>query len=157
MSAKDTQVGDDHYKKLGDYQPWEVLKHWLTPEEFRGYMKGTAIAYLARERGKGGDTDIEKAEHTLAGLRELAITPASEIVRRMTEKKAGDAAIRKEAFDTLADFLNLTTTKPIAPLENGQSVNVVTCPKCQGMPELIGGARCCDNCAGVGVVEVQPE
>lgn len=70
-SALDKQVGGDHYKKLGAYQPWEVLRRWLTPEEFRGYMKGQAIAYLARERDKGGDDDIAKAEHYLAGLREL--------------------------------------------------------------------------------------
>lgn len=67
----DTQHGGDHYKKLGAYQPWEVLRAWLTPEEFRGYMKGTAIAYLAREQDKGGDLDIQKAVHTLQGLVEL--------------------------------------------------------------------------------------
>lgn len=64
----DVQIGGDHYKKLGAYQPWQVLQAWLTPEEFRGYMKGTAIAYLARERDKGGDMDIEKSKHTLEGL-----------------------------------------------------------------------------------------
>ncbi|MGS0573470.1 DUF3310 domain-containing protein [Xanthomonas oryzae pv. oryzicola] len=71
MSALEHQVGGNHYSKLGDYQPWEVLRRWLTPEEFRGYMKGTAIAYLARERDKGGDTDIQKALHTLQGFSEL--------------------------------------------------------------------------------------
>ena len=71
MSALDVQEGGDHYKKLGAYQPWEVLRRWLTPEEFRGYMKGTAIAYLARERDKGGMVDISKAGHTLEGLVEL--------------------------------------------------------------------------------------
>ncbi len=70
-SALDTQEGGDHYKKLGEYQPWEVLRRWLSPEEFRGYMKGTAIAYLARERDKGGVLDIKKAAHTLRGLTEL--------------------------------------------------------------------------------------
>lgn len=70
-SALDVQEGGDHYKKLGDYQPWEVLRRWLTPEEFRGYMKGTAIAYLAREQDKGGMLDIKKAGHTLQGLVEL--------------------------------------------------------------------------------------
>ena len=71
MSALDVQEGGDHYKKLGAYQPWEVLRRWLTPEEFRGYMKGTAIAYLAREQDKGGMLDIRKAGHTLQGLVEL--------------------------------------------------------------------------------------
>lgn len=71
LSALDVQVDGDHYKKLGAYQPWEVLRRWLTPEEFRGYMKGTAIAYLAREQDKGGIVDIQKACHTLQGLVEL--------------------------------------------------------------------------------------
>jgi hypothetical protein len=71
LSALDVQEGGDHYKKLGAYQPWEVLRRWLTPEEFRGYMKGTAIAYLAREQDKGGMLDIKKAGHTLQGLVEL--------------------------------------------------------------------------------------
>lgn len=71
-SALDNQVGGDHYRKHGDYQPWEVLRHWLTPDEFRGFMKGQAIVYLARERDKGGDEDVSKAEHYLRGLLELA-------------------------------------------------------------------------------------
>lgn len=70
-SALNTQHGGDHYKKLGDYQPWQVYKVWLTPEEFRGYMKGTAIERLARERHKGGDLDIQKATHTLQAFLEM--------------------------------------------------------------------------------------
>lgn len=65
QSAKDVQIGGDHYKKLGHHQPWEVLATWMTPEELRGYMKGTVIAYLAREQEKGKDQDIEKALHTM--------------------------------------------------------------------------------------------
>ena len=71
MSASDTQVGGNHYKDMGDYQPWDVLKHWLTPEEYRGYQKGVAIAYLARERSKGGAQDIAKAAHHLQKLVEV--------------------------------------------------------------------------------------
>lgn len=65
LSALNSQVGGDHYKKLGEFQPWNVLAHWLTPEELRGYMKGTVIAYLARERDKGGDVDVSKSSHTM--------------------------------------------------------------------------------------------
>lgn len=64
-SPLDSQVGGNHYKEMGEFQPWNVLAHWLTPEELRGYMKGTVIAYLARERAKGSDTDIEKSMHTM--------------------------------------------------------------------------------------------
>lgn len=71
MSANDTQVGGDHYKSLGQFQPWDVLRHWLTPEEYRGWMKGNAIVYLAREQQKGGDQDIGKAAHHLQKLLEV--------------------------------------------------------------------------------------
>lgn len=61
----DVQVGGDHYKTLGEYQPWQVAAAWLTPEELRGAMKFTVISYLAREQQKGGDQDIAKALHTM--------------------------------------------------------------------------------------------
>lgn len=67
----DVQVGGEHYKKLGQYQPWQVLAACMTPEELRGYMKGTVIAYLMRERDKGGDTDIRKSLHTIQLWEEL--------------------------------------------------------------------------------------
>lgn len=67
----DVQVGGEHYKKLGQYQPWQVLAACMTLEELRGYMKGTVIAYLMRERDKGGDTDIRKALHTIQLWEEL--------------------------------------------------------------------------------------
>lgn len=71
LKVKETQVGGDHYKKMGDYQPWQVAAEWLTPEELRGYMKGTVIAYLAREQDKGKDMDIEKALHTMQLFQEV--------------------------------------------------------------------------------------
>jgi len=52
-SALDNQVGGAHYKDMA-VQPWEAMEAWLTPEEYRGYHKGVAIAYLARERSKAG-------------------------------------------------------------------------------------------------------
>lgn len=77
-SVLNIQHGGDHYKKLGSFQPWQVLQAWLTPAEFRGYMKGTAIAYLARELDKGRDLDIDKAIHTLQGYMELSKKETSE-------------------------------------------------------------------------------
>lgn len=71
MTASNNQIGGTHYKEMGDYQPWDVLQHWLTPEEYRGYQKGVAIAYLARERAKGGDQDLRKALHHLQKMVEV--------------------------------------------------------------------------------------
>jgi hypothetical protein len=66
-SALAGQVGGDHYREMA-VQPWEAMEAWLTPEEYRGYHKAVAIAYLARERQKGGDEDIKKAIHHLQRL-----------------------------------------------------------------------------------------
>lgn len=71
-SAIDVQIGGDHYKKMGAYQPWEVLARCMTPDELRGFAKGTVIAYLMREGDKGGDQDMRKARHTLQLWEELA-------------------------------------------------------------------------------------
>ncbi len=70
-SALDVQEGGDHYKKMGHYQPWEVLSKWMKPDELKGFMKGTVIAYLAREEDKGGRLDIKKAMHTIQLYLEL--------------------------------------------------------------------------------------
>ena len=53
MSADTKQHGGSHYKDTPhEHQPWNVLQSWLTPEEYRGWQKGVAIVYLARERLK---------------------------------------------------------------------------------------------------------
>lgn len=70
-SALDEQVGGDHYKKLGEFQPWSVLHKWLTPEELKGFMKGTVISYLQREADKGQREGIRKAHHTMSLYLEL--------------------------------------------------------------------------------------
>jgi hypothetical protein len=70
-SALDVQEGGDHYKKMGIYQPWQVLSVWMTPEEMKGAMKKEVIAYLAREADKGGRMDIKKAMHTIQIYLEL--------------------------------------------------------------------------------------
>ena len=61
------QVGGNHYKSL-TVQPWDAMESWLTPEEFRGFLKGNAIKYLART--KNAD-DVLKAQHYLLKLNSL--------------------------------------------------------------------------------------
>lgn len=63
MTADDSQVGGDHYHKL-DVQPWTAMQAWMTPEEFRGFLKGNAIKYLARKKDSERQ-DVEKAIHYL--------------------------------------------------------------------------------------------
>lgn len=70
-SALNHQIGGNHYKKYGDYQPWQVLAKWLSPEELKGAMKKEVITYIARCDDKGGRQDIEKAMHTIQIYLEL--------------------------------------------------------------------------------------
>ena len=71
MSADQTQVGGTHYKDM-EIQPWEVMQAILTPEEFRGFLKGNAIKYAMRQGRKGdASEDAQKARHYAAKLKEV--------------------------------------------------------------------------------------
>jgi len=69
--ADSIQIGGDHYKKMA-IQPWNALKEWMTEEQFNGFLKGSAIVYLARCDSKGGLEDIKKARHYLDKLIEVS-------------------------------------------------------------------------------------
>lgn len=71
VTANATQIGGDHYRSKA-VQPWDAMSAWFTPEEFRGFLKGNAIKYIARERDKGGTEDLRKAQHYLGKLIEVA-------------------------------------------------------------------------------------
>lgn len=49
-----------HYTR-GGIECIDAIKAALTEQEFRGYLKGTAMAYIWRERYKNGDEDVAKA------------------------------------------------------------------------------------------------
>lgn len=49
-----------HYTH-GDIECIDAIRAALTPEEFRGYLKGNVIKYVWRERHKGGDESLDKA------------------------------------------------------------------------------------------------
>lgn len=51
-----------HYGGDTVYEVVKVLEAWLTPEEFRGFLKGNVLKYLARAKKKGGESmDYQKA------------------------------------------------------------------------------------------------
>lgn len=62
--ARDTQIGGNHYCSKA-IQPWDAMEAWMTPEQFRGFLRGNAIKYLARCDDKGGMEDVKKARHYL--------------------------------------------------------------------------------------------
>lgn len=60
-----------HYTQ-GEVQSIDALKSALTPEEFRGFCKGSIMQYIWREKHKGGKEDLKKAAWYLARLTEEA-------------------------------------------------------------------------------------
>ena len=66
-SPDQTQVGGEHYTSKS-VQPWEAMEAWMSEEQFKGFLKGNVIKYLARCDDKGGRIDLEKAKHYLDKL-----------------------------------------------------------------------------------------
>lgn len=73
MKADDVQAGGDHYKSM-EVQPWHVMASVLTPEEFRGFLKGNIIKYSMRQ-GRKDSPDAEKCQHYMLKLREVLGNP----------------------------------------------------------------------------------
>ena len=67
MNANSHQVGGTHYR-LKSIQPWDAMAAWMTPDQFKGFLRGNAIKYLARADDKGGLEDLKKARHYLDKL-----------------------------------------------------------------------------------------
>lgn len=65
MSANETQVAGDHYKRH-KYETWDVILDWKL-----GYLDGNAVKYLSRWRLKGGVEDLKKARHYIDKLIEV--------------------------------------------------------------------------------------
>lgn len=69
--ADATQVGGSHYKDM-PIQPWAVMQAVLSPEEFRGFLKGNIIKYSMRAGQKNGALDDgDKARHYAEKLSEV--------------------------------------------------------------------------------------
>lgn len=96
MSALDTQIGGDHYKKLA-IQPMEYsMANKLDA------CQHTAIKYITRFRDKGGVADLEKAKHVIDLLIEFEgkgqpapAAPAYPYLAEVGAHMAAQAALRE--------------------------------------------------------------
>ena len=72
MSANDMQVGGEHYQSKS-IQPWDAMEAWMTKEQFKGFLWGNVIKYIARWQDKGGVEDLRKARHYMDKLIEVQV------------------------------------------------------------------------------------
>ena len=63
----DTVNHPSHYSD-GEIECIEAIEAQLTPEEYRGYLKGNVAKYVWREKNKGGIESLKKAQWYLDKL-----------------------------------------------------------------------------------------
>ena len=68
--AREYQLGGNHYTSK-DIQPWDAMQSWMTEEQFKGFLIGNVIKYIARFQDKGGVLDLQKCKHYLDKLIEV--------------------------------------------------------------------------------------
>jgi hypothetical protein len=72
MTARDRQIGGDHYKRM-DIEPWDVVDTWPLEQRI-GYYRGGALKYLMRMGSKDESAEeIAKGQHYMEKLLELLI------------------------------------------------------------------------------------
>jgi hypothetical protein len=62
------QVGGDYDKNQAGIQPLSVIESLMSPDQFKGFLRGSVIKYIARCDKKGGLEDLKKARHYLDKL-----------------------------------------------------------------------------------------
>lgn len=67
---KTTVNSPSHYTE-GEIECIEAIEAQLTPEEYRGYLKGTLAVYMWREKHKNGFEDVLKAQWYMNRLVDL--------------------------------------------------------------------------------------
>jgi len=65
---KGDEVNHPSHYTDGTIECIEAIEAELTPEEYRGYLKGNIAKYIWRERNKGGITSLKKAQWYLDRL-----------------------------------------------------------------------------------------
>jgi len=65
--VRDDVNNPEHYTR-GGIECIDAIKSALTPEEFRGFLKGNILKYTWRERHKGGMQSLQKAQWYLNKL-----------------------------------------------------------------------------------------
>ena len=69
LSEKDN-INPSHYQKH-PLQTIENIQNSMTPDEFKGYLKGNIMKYISRYLDKAGVEDLKKADWYLNKLIEI--------------------------------------------------------------------------------------
>lgn len=114
---KHDNVNHPKHYTAGGIECIDAIKAALTPEEYRGYIKGNVIKYAWRERHKGGDESLDKARWYLGRL-----------LDQPTPTELQDEAHEAEEWERLAIGCVKCGT-PVKTVQdiNGDDMNVLAC------------------------------
>jgi len=70
-APKPDKVNHPNHYEAYDLETITAIKGQSTPDEYRGFLKGNVMKYLARYRFKNGVEDLKKAEWYLHRLQEF--------------------------------------------------------------------------------------
>lgn len=65
---KDVVNHPEHYNSDSPYECIKVLRNWMSPSEFNGFLRGNILKYLCRSEKKNGIEDLQKAQWYLKYL-----------------------------------------------------------------------------------------
>lgn len=97
MSARDEQVGGDHYSKHA-MQPIDIIDAYDL-----NFYEGNALKYLLRYKDKNGVEDLKKAAHYIQMLIEREEKKGAEEAKKLAEsilpKKSSDGyRVREQIY-----------------------------------------------------------
>lgn len=90
--SENDSINPNHYV-FGGIETIEYLKAKLTPEEYRGFLKGNVLKYVSREAEKNGIEDLKKDKWYLEKLIEFENDRKLSTKIKMTKKE--DEMIKK--------------------------------------------------------------
>lgn len=77
------------YYHLGKIECIDAIKASMTPEEFKGFLKGNVIKYIWRYQQKNGSEDLRKANWYLERLeKEKTIEEVRAAISRESKEKS---------------------------------------------------------------------
>ena len=95
MSARDKQIGGNHYKAMG-VEPWDVVDTWPVEQRI-GYYRGGALKYIMRMGSKDeSPKEVAKGQHYLEKLLEV-LNEDGRNQRSSTLSGNPEAVVRKAA------------------------------------------------------------
>lgn len=116
ISEKDN-INPNHYI-FGGIETIEYLKAKLTPEEYRGFLKGNVLKYVSREAEKNGEEDLKKAKWYLDKLIEFENDRKLSPKIKMTKKEAEMLKSLKRSPQISVGIVDYSKQEPKVLLSN---------------------------------------